>query len=317
MTATMHNAATRTAFNDFRESAKGADVILGHIVPVTVHNGDIDRTTFSDYLELVGLGRFAPRPTAPTDLFRKVSRSVNNVTVKLDDGRKVRLLDVVLVNTGDELHRRLVAELLNADNEKLSYTEMYDIKFDKEFTKITLEDCIGLWSASPEVRDVASAAVQSITPEFRRRQHTVDQDGVRGTINRALADADAVAIKDSVFFVPESHAATVAALERIAGRFPEMVRAFDIPLPDTGKQRGMIEEAATAQLITKADALLAEAAAELEKNGSLSDRRRRSLLARQKEVADSLVHYRDVLEGDMDAATTRLDFVRGQMARLF
>lgn len=309
-TTTVPNAAE--TFTAYQAMAAEAGGYLGRLVILTVHGGLVDRAAINDALARQNITHRI-KASAETDVFRKVTSAINNTTVTLDDGARARLLMVSITNNGDVLTRRLVVEILNSKDERLSYTEMHDITFDRDTTAVTVTPLATSWTAPPAAREVAVDATSSIATEFRYQKQMVDANGLRAAIIKILRRAHAVTVKESggVYFVPESNAATVESLVAVAAEFAT-VRFHDVPLLDDPRQRGLVRDAVEDEIVAACDALLAEAAKESEAGG-LSARRRASILARQDEMRKKLEEYRQRLGSDMQHADTRLQFVTMQM----
>lgn len=314
--STMTDISNSTAaWNDYQKVAAGTDDYLGRLIILTVHQGLADRQGFNDALTAAGLDKkHHVKRSAETDVFRKVTSSINNQTVDLTSGDRARLLLVPIANSGDRLVRRIVVEVLNSNDERLSYTECCDVVFDRDTSVITVEHLATMWTAPTEAREAALDVAGTVDGEFRYRRQMLDADGLRSAVVKVLRSLLCVTVKESggVYFVPESPASTVEALSDATDGFPT-VRFHVVPLLEDPKQRALVTEAIEDEITAACDALLAEATKEADA-GSLSARRRASILSRQAEMVSKLEDYKGRLGDDLSKASTRLRLVQMQMA---
>jgi len=298
---------------------------LGRIVFVSVFEGNTDLDKVTQVLADLDLAGFAPKRTAKSDIFRKVTNEANRRTqIDLNDGKYAKVMVRKVSDDEKEILRRLVIEVVDAKGKQLSYESAFDLAFDRDHTakaekrtpapRFKVRDLFA--PLDPAAAEAARNVAYELRSEYTKRDGTVDAAALRATVNKALGGASAISVRKTggAFFVPEANAEATDKLKALSVLIPQ-VDIWVLPLIDTPEQRAKIEAALNddvAAEVAKIEAEMAEMVAE----GNVSKRRMATLLAEHAEVTARADEYRGVLSKELSTLKDRMTMLGHQVVQL-
>lgn len=283
--------------------------ILGRLAWFSVEETTLAHTELLRHIDDVGLGRrFAPKPPADVDVFRRVTTAAKAKRVPNSDGTYSNFLVRDVSTEKTEVLRRLVIETVDAKGHRLSYDEAYDLIFDKETGRVWTVPLTGQAT-------VADDLVRNVQSDYLAQRGTVNADTLRTLTNRVFTAAHATSVRPTgaMYFTPISETPLVDALEALAERIPKMtVHTMDLVDYADAKQAKMVRSAVVDSAVAELDEMMAKGK-DLLAEGAITAKRAAVLMSRGKELRAKAVAYSQVLDDNLTAMQFRLDLFDTQM----
>ena len=280
--------------------------IFGRVCMYTVNETAIPHDVVTAELDAVGLGAYAPqRRPADVDVFRRVTKNTDGRRIDLGDGTYANVLIRDVSNDAEKVLRRLVIEVVDANDETLDYSEAYDLTFNKTSNGFTY---MPLMFPTPPLADEVVLALRT---DYLAKQGTLDGNGIRLIIKTALAAHNAVTIRKSggVFFAPAVEDRVIDALHKFADNHDEITLwSFPLVAEANGNQANMLSEAFTDEAFTECQEMLGKLAA------GVSDKVLAGMLGRFDRLNSQLGVYQELLEDRLDLATVHIESLRTALA---
>lgn len=291
-----------TIITQYKETHRDSE-FLGRIVWFSVREQSIPHAQIASELRQVGLDKYTPTMPADSDVFRRVSTAAQKKRLDGPDGVRLNVLVRQVDDTPASILRRIVVEEVDQKGRRLDYTEAYDVSFDRthggiSIAKITDRDFAG-------VDDDTAVEIRQM---YLAQRGCVDANAIRTTIKKVLDDAEAVLVRDTggVNFAPRHTVDLVDRLERFSAQIPG-TEVHSLPLIDTQKQRGLVQNGVEAAVNKEVDELLTEVR-DL-KNGQVKPSKAAQLLNRSKELRRRLDNMKELLEDNLETAESRLELL--------
>lgn len=274
--------------------------VYGRVCMFTVHEGAFDHDVVSAQLDAVGLSEYAPKRPADVDVFRRVSTTAGSSRFPHEDGTysNVMIRDVTSDGTDDTVLRRVVVEHVDADDEILSYTEAYDLRFHKDDGRLIYVPLTG----DPSVAD---DVVPGILTDYLAKRGTINGDGIRTLMRRALRDHHAVSIRKSggVFFVPDAQNQMLEGLHAFARNYGQIaLYSFPLVKETDGTGGDLLAAAVTDEVLDEVADLVTKI-----QRPELTERGLATIVERQAEIRRRTEVYREMLQDQLSIASTHLE----------
>ncbi len=173
-----------------------------------------------------------PPEIRPVDAFRRATREAEVMGLKMSDKTKRNLLVREVVSSKDGVIRHLVDEIVDANNVRLSYGTVAEVKFDRSSSALNSSN----WAGDPLVADVLAKSA-GLYNEYR---HYYQGDHIRRTVSSLLGRMSPTFMKSALYFVPEKYEGDLFKLGDLCHLVSEECRFIVMPLFDGKDARAMI-----------------------------------------------------------------------------
>ena len=280
-----------------RDHADNQDV-LGRLVLSTVSELTVAHDTVAVHLNRYGLGEYLGGVPADSDIFRRVTKTIQS-REDLGDGTFLNVLvrDVTHGNT-NEIVRRVVAENVDPKGKRLAYTEVWDLTFDKEHGTLTTR-------RTPDwIPTAADDIVAGLGDEYQAKRGTLNGDGIRALIKKILVGSHAIPIHRGASFMPRQHMGATDAIQSLAREFPE-VDLLVVPLPNGSSEVHGVSKA-LGEDTDRAITALMDQANEIAKAGKARQNTLATMGTELRRLKARTQVYQELLETDLSELDTRL-----------
>lgn len=334
-------------FDAYAASAEdGETPLLGHLVLYSVFDGDIAPADLEDWFNELGLDEnLLPPQPRNVDAFEKVtglhgvrrSYPLDDPTATGQDGRRRRrrpeefgrsavlMIRPVRSDSG-RIVRHIVREVRDEKNTTLSYdTRLGTCVFHRDQAGTSTDKGAGRLSVQPDEQAIAALPeaeqsavremVQAIATDYGRRSNYLSGDKLRSLVRRYVEHLGAIKVRSTggVYFVHHRHAATLAALRELVGRFAPGSHLVRIPIPNQDEMREMVIAAFATKAKQELDQLGVDIAAA---RRSTKTEEAAKLLARFKALKEATAEHSALLSTSLDDTEEALRVVNAQLATL-
>lgn len=305
-----------SVFTDYALHVKGLDpdTYLGQLVWYTVPE-DIQakHADILAALTAVGLGTHTPRPPSDSDVFRRTASAAARKRVATHTPGVVANYLVRDPGSKDNLiNRRIVRELVDAANQRLSFDEVAEVHFDRTNSGVGYSLlCDNIADADP----IASDICDTIVAGYDAERGCLNGYAIRELIRRVLVDNNATNVRypaGGVYFLSLDHAQAVAGIEDVAAALPG-VNVHSLPLLDDGKQRTMLRKAFEAESVDRAQALvteIAQLAKEASEGKKISTERYATYVTALNDLKGKMAEYTGLLQTGMTTTASSLQILQ-------
>jgi hypothetical protein len=301
------------------------EALLGRILWYSVPSATrLDPKLVTTELQGLGFTRKIPNIPADSDVFRRVSANAERRKVPIPDPNKA---DAFLPGQfenwmirdftakGDALGKRIVCEVVDTQGKRLSYEQIVDLTFinpSQPGGSSTIKvDWINGWNAVNQQR--AQQVVDTVLSEFKAWKGQFHDAVMRHWIKQTILGMGATAVRPTggIYFLKEEFAGQVEALETfITDHFPPGGECHSVEIPDTSKQREMVQRAIEAETTGVVEQMMLEIA-DVKKAGKLTPKKFEEMNKRVREVEHKIADYSKLLETDLKAVNTRVELLAG------
>lgn len=254
-------------------------------------------------------------PTMPgfpktADVFKRACTASQRLNIPVDDcpDCKANYLTRATGHDDQRVWRTIVRETIDANDHSLGYTELVTVTFERKTEKIKvtvhdqlIEDPIGTEMAE-DIKAYVNAKVDVMTA-YAAREFT------RKYMERNLF-ATCVRPSGGVYFVAESHAAEVEALDTLLNGIGVGASFHFMPILDDAKQREMLRAAYESETIGDIDEVISEMAAIMaDSTKKISSSRFANFAVTAQEMRRSIAEYSDLLNESLEATADRLEIM--------
>lgn len=301
------------------------DAFLGRIcwysVPESLKVGHLEFVR-----DLVGLGLdqyHLPHAPRAVDVFRRASKKVQGKE-PIGNGLSANYLVRDINSTSSEVHRVLVREIVDAQNEKLWFDTVANLTFSRASNHVNTQYTppatvtIPGWDHTVEhrCRVIEEGKLDEVRANYGLNSTYLTAYVVRETIRKILYRLNATVMRDGVYFVAESKAAELAALENLVETL-DGASFHSLPLLDDNKQRDMLKTAFVDDSIGQIDDLIGRIGAIMRREGQqITAARYADLQVARTELADKAQAYTGLLETSLSETEVRLQMLDQQLWEL-
>lgn len=208
---------------------------LGNLVWFSVSDIEILREDLVRMASIAGLEeKYIPAPIRSADAFRRATSEVGGIISSSDDCTEVIMVREVL-SAEDRIVRHLIKEIRDKKNVCLSYEQIGEIEFDRQYEQMKTV------SVTPE----SIAVLEKAKILFERSRDYFVSDHLRRLMKNVLGACKAVGVRPAgaIYFTPMAYESTIKALHALVKTLPgNAVEMHYLPVVDAQEQRNMIEE---------------------------------------------------------------------------
>ena len=232
-----------SVLSDYVESAKEQDT-LGSIVMYTVRGG-VPQNLIEQQFLLCGLdSKFLPKKIQPSDAWKKATKIVDDVTYTYDASKQQRARLMVRNVTSDsiEIERHVVREIVDAKDRTLSHDVVLKLFYRFfDHSMYVRPNFDPILTPQHEI-DQLQTVEQDIRTAYEHHKEHLDGNALRYIIRNYIKSLHAVPVRDGVYFVADSQADELAALQKFTRAIGS--RIYTVPLLDNDDEhREMVREA--------------------------------------------------------------------------
>lgn len=281
---------------------------LGQLTWYSIHDVEATRQEIVDRLDRSGLTRsFVPRPILPVDAFRRATSELETRRQPRQDGTFVNLLAREVAADRKEVVRHLVREVVDSDNQRLSYTEIAKIRLDKRMDGISIQSMVPLV-------DLESDALHEVSGRYARYLDTYQSRHLRELVLDILKTFLPVAVRPSggVYFVPKERADDLDKLGTFVRSFSGS-ELWAVPVVDGGDTRRMIAHSVDRSVEDVAQRLVEQLRQTLARRGAVGLAEQRGAVEELQRLQTLTGRYEALLEEKMSTARANLEAAARQV----
>jgi len=304
-------------FDSFAETDNGK--YIGQILWYTVSEMSATREQIQDSLSKSGLPeRYLPKLISVRDAFRKATTLIEKKKISIDPDNKKYLNILVreVKSSDDVLIRQVVREIVDAQNVRLEYTPVANLKLEGE---IYSDEAI------EQLNAYEYDALKNTFEDFKRAKNEYDGRRIREIVQNILGDCYPVALRPSggVHFVPQSHYEQIVKLSRFLSELMSnaayangKTKLYHIPLIDTAEQRDMIRESLEEQTKKEGQMLIEDLNKAIQSGAKITKRGVASYMEQARRLKDMVKKYEDMLETKIFYAQSTVQLVQEHIKKM-
>lgn len=310
-----------SVFTDYADRIKALDpdTYIGQIVWYTVAEGvQAKQADIQAALALVGLSEFTPKPPSDSDVFRRCATAAAQKRVPTSTpGVVANYLVRDPGSKGALIVRRIVRELVDSNNQRLSFDEVAEVRFDRTTAGVDWS-ILALSEAGPVDLDTVRGICNGIKDGYDAERGCLNGYAIRELIRRTLIANNATNVRypaGGVYFLSLAHAPAIAGLEDALSTL-DGVSIHPLPLIDDGKQRSMLKKAFEAESVDRAQAMITEIA-ELQRAGKkIGKERYATFVTELGQLNGKLGEYGDLLQTGLSTTSASLRLLQRSVVGL-
>jgi hypothetical protein len=231
---------------------------LGVLFWATIRELRIEPSRLKNILTATIGEKYMPTPLTPRDAFRRATGRLEKKGIDLPNGTTLNLLVRPVTNSGADLVRHLVREIVDTNNRRLEY-------------KPVIEFTIG-HGGHPRTRDLGplgpaeTPSLSEFTTYFLQETSAYSAQFIRLIIQDFLKSVQALTVRPSggVYFIPAFHWAQVETLKQFISALDQYQekgpsRAFTVPVISDDEQKTMVEISLQDQVTKASQEMMREA----------------------------------------------------------
>jgi hypothetical protein len=295
------------SFDSYRERlADSGTALLGHLVWYYVpENVRVDHEDVFKILVRAGLGLHVPRAPGDIDVFRRVSTACarNRVpTANPQVFENYLIRDLPDVKTAP-IVRRVVREIVDADNRKLGYDEVAELSFDRQKGVLSCKHLLA--------SKTADEICKQVQDDYVAERGCLNSYAIRMLILRVLQGAcNAANVRypsGGLYFVSDEYADKLDALERLGHAISAFgAQIHTIPLIDDRRQRDMLKRAFEAESVDEIDRLLTEVVDLRAAKKRISVDKYATIVTQLNDLTTKAKEYEELLETGLSSTHSRI-----------
>ncbi len=253
-----------------------------------------------------GLNGCLPPSVRSVDVFKRACTAAQRKNVPGDDPA-VRF-NYLIREVGkdlDNVWRRLVEERVDTEGRTLGYTEIYELRFERNPQIVSHRPLVSVPDAA------ATAIVNEVQRNFAAWNNVLTPHAIREVVRRHLTQMNSTVVRPSggVYFVRESHARSLQALEQVINDICGPSSFHTLPLVDNSKQRALLKQAFEAESIDEIDRLLGEVRQITLKGSTITADRFAEFKLQTDHLRKKVLDYSDLLDTALENTATRLEIM--------
>lgn len=337
----MTDQMTASPVRDYIDQYKTlpADATLGHIVWYSVADGEYDPAFIEQEFLRLGLSlTYLPGPINPHDAFEKAAKSLDNTRYELNPVGTTTVPGVqfpdhhaiVLMREAkrdkEKVVRQLWREIRDSKNAKLRFDQVGEVVFYRpvmrngkiDYSSWRIRRQIVGQPVSVTEQQALDAMLKKFDDQFARHLSFHDGQKIRTIVRGYLTYLNAIAMKDSVYFIFNNRTPELLALKEFCENLQVKKTAITVvPLADLPALREDVIEAwereAIERLIEVSDAIDKLMANRV---GPPKIEAYTKLMAQYQDVMDRAGEYTRTLQVSQDSTADTALHVQGKLADL-
>lgn len=250
------------------------------------------------------------RDLHPSDVFRRASSSIKNITFTEGDSKKKLEVDEVICND-DKIVRTIGIKEVNSSNAAVGYTPAAYLTFERALNRISAIYSSDTHPALVTAQEdkIVHDAVQTVFNNYTQWTSYHNKDTVRNIFNKIIQDTHPVSLVNNGIckFVPKIHTDILYSMKEassllqgytVQGAGKSYVEL--IPVINTEEQQKMIKESSEKEIRSNLNSFVMEIREIVKTNGTLSPRAAKSYIARFNALKEQVQDYEAVLGTYLD-----------------
>jgi len=298
---------------------------LGHLVFFSVPECKISHEELALLFDKNKISKeWVPNEPAESDAFRRAVTVVNTEWKKdpipLKDGNRLIVMIRDVTASKSRIHKHLIGEILDSQNERLSYGKLGDITFLAQG---------GIVSGTVDPQAPSNVDVQQILDsifalyEENKKHHNGTH--IRSAIRKIIKSTDPILMRGSggVYFVPIQGADTIEELEHLVTDLApyqttqSAVPGLEaIPVEDSTKQRASIKAHFEEENLEEINGIMAELSQVLTSDKHITLKTATGYVESVKELTAKIEKFESILESKLTAARDRRDILKKQAVKV-
>lgn len=282
------------------------NMYLGRLVYYAItENSHVPHNEFCRALIENGLNGNLPPVPRTVDVFRRSCTAAQQRRVPTIDPNTFINYNIREVGKDPgNVWRTLVAETVDTTGHTLGYQEIAIICYNRTNNSVYTD------KIDPPTDDpTADQIVQNVIDNFVAWNNLLTPYAVREFVRRTLRSLNATAIRDGVYFIRETHADKINALETVIAGAPGGSFAHSLPLIDDRKQRDMLRKAFEEESTGEIDRLLGEVSEIMASEKKISSDRFADFKVSRDQLQAKMADYSELLSDSMNETVSRIELM--------
>jgi len=286
-----------------KESIQNAG-ILGAIVSFSIGDMSIECDALREIAEKHGLPeKYLPSPPAEPDAYKKATRAAERKFKEFSEDKKAIVREITimvrpLISTRYKIVRKLVEEVRDAHNVRLSYREIGTATFHKETREVEVV------ITDPKYEYLAEDILQA----YEHHKTHYDGNAIRAMVRNALSKMDPMLVRPhgGTYFIPPEYIPDAEALGDLINELAMRFRTtlwdtifLVTPLVDLDKNRDLMSLRWHLHVKEKCRAML-NAIKLHERRGSLSENRVRDIERQLDDLIKTTKKYEELFKRSLE-----------------
>ncbi len=298
------------------EKTHGVDLeFFGSLIMYTIADCRVKKDELQQEFLRAGIDlKYLPRNIHPRDAYRRATKVAQVNRVPLEKGEYLNLLVREVKMDQHEIIRKLVREVVNANNERLEYLPIAKFRLTQDQLSAQYEDGV-------QLKDVELDKIEEVLEAYEENKKCYDGPNIANLIKNILHSCNPVSIRPTggMTFIPEQFSDIVQSVDNFINRLNEYSvsktfksRAYTVPVVNTEKQRRMVEESLEDQVKAESESLVKEMADLLTSGKNFRKQTIDGFIARVRSLKEMVSQYEEMLEYESDSAKGSLEIARKQ-----
>lgn len=284
------------------------DQLLGHIAWYTITQPDVTHDELAEMVSDLPLSQsvLPPKPRMG-DAFKRACRYSERLGLAIPgyDDRTANFLIRKVAQSGKEVTRHLVLEIVDAQGETLEYHDVAHLKFDRKAESLHVRKI----RINDELDKLTQETLSMFTDNFDYATTHLDAQVIRLMIRQQLDIMGAIGVRKqgSVYFIPMKSKDRTEALETLCQRLGKGSMFHALPLIDTSKQREMVTGAFENEVHDAATQLIAELAKKREAGKQITVKAWEGYKDRFNSLKSNAKDYAELVDNELSKAKTEIE----------
>lgn len=296
------------------EAQQGVSLnFIGSLMWYTISDCKVSKDELQGMFLRTGISfQHLPRSINHRDAFRRATRVAEANRVPAEKGRHINYLVREVKMDEKELIRTITREVVDANNERLEYTEIVKLRLSGD--NLSVEPSA---AATPGEVDNASKVV---TVYHENMEH-YDGSNMRTLVKNLLYRCDPVSVRPSggVYYTPVKHEQFVQAIKSFINELEQFnvtvagkSQAWTIPVVDASEQRAMVKQSLEDQMSRESQSLINEMAEIIKGGKPFRQKTAQGYIDRVKDLRKMVTEYEESLEFQAISAKSALEIAMKQ-----
>lgn len=279
-------------------------VLLGYISWYELNNPKISQKDLATLMTNAGFPK-RDIPSAPRagDVFKRACRYSEQKKIPITDDTYGNLLIRKVAAETEQVENHMIIEVVDKAGKRLDYQAAAKLQFNRVQNKLFVEKL----SVPMYLESLRDEGFQEFQTQFELARDTIDPQVIRLKLRSRLDAMGAVQVRNrgSVYFLPANQSPYVEKLEELFAGFNNGSDFHSIPLPDTSKQREMVQAAFDTDIHIRAESLIDKLDGALKKD-KVGAKEWESISYTYKQIKELREEYEELLEWNNLRADTEL-----------
>ena len=244
-------------------------------------------------------------PGAPRrgDVFKRACRYSEQKRIPITENQYANVLVRKVASETDQVENHVVIEVVDKEGHRLDY----QIAMKLQFNRIQNKLYVSRLPVPLYLDKIVDDAFNEFHRQFEKAQTTIDPQVIRLALRQRLDRMGATQVRNrgSVYFIPRTQKESVNQLEELFRVFNNNSLFHSIPLPDTSKQREMVQAAFDSDIHDRAESLIEKLNGLIAKD-KVGDKEWENISHSYKQIKEQKEEYESLLEWNALRSDTEL-----------